>query len=130
MFDFVVKYNLLVVYKYWIQELQINVGLIYMFGSLCFYDDLNILWFNDLCILIFQDFSLNLSYLIELFGYFIIVYVLVSNVFGFEQFFGECFGNQLDFNGWFIFMVICLLALRFFFVGVFVFIGEGSIFSN
>jgi hypothetical protein len=74
--------------------------------------------------------SLNLSYLTELFGHFTIVHASVSNVLGFEQAFGERFGNQPDANGRFTSTAIRPPAPRFFFVGVFVSMGEGSTFSN
>jgi outer membrane cobalamin receptor len=128
--DFAAKHNLSVVYKHWIQELQTNVGLTYTLGSPRPYDDPNTPRFNDLQTPTFQDLSLNLSYLTELFGHFTIVHASVSNVLGFEQSFGERFGNQPDANGRFTSTAIRPPAPRFFFVGVFVSIGEGSTFSN
>ncbi|MEQ8703171.1 MAG: TonB-dependent receptor [Phaeodactylibacter sp.] len=128
--DFAAKHNLSVVYKHWIQELQTNLGLTYTLGSPRPYDDPNTLRFNDLRTPTFQDLSLNLSYLTELFGHFTIVHASVSNVLGFEQSFGERFSNQPDPNGRFTSTAIRPPAPRFFFVGVFVSIGEGSTFSN
>ncbi|NRA48432.1 MAG: TonB-dependent receptor, partial [Phaeodactylibacter sp.] len=128
--SFAAKHNLSVVYKHWIQDLQTSVGVTYTLGSPRPFDDPNTPSFNDLRTPTYQDLSINFSYLTELFGHFTIVHASVSNVLGFEQAFGERFSNQPDANGRFTSVTIRPPAPRFFFLGVFISIGEGSTFSN
>ena len=127
---FAARHNLSLVYKHWIQDLQTSLGMTYTLGSPRPYDDPNTVSFNDLQTPTYQDLSLNLSYLTELFGHFTIVHASVSNILGFEQAFGERFGNQPDANGRFTSTAIRPPAPRFFFVGVFVSVGQGSTFTN
>jgi outer membrane cobalamin receptor len=128
--DFAARHNLSVVYKHWIQAWQTSVGATYTLGSPRPFDDPNTPVFNDLQTATYQDLSLNISYLTELFGQFTIVHASVSNVLGFEQTFGQRFSNQPDANGRFTSAAIRPPAPRFFFLGVFISIGEGSTFSN
>mgnify|MGYP006268295745 CR=1 FL=1 len=127
---FASRHNLSVVYKHWINAWQTNIGLTYTLGSPRPYDDPNTQAFNDQRTKTYQDLSLNLSYLTELFGHFTIVHASVSNVPGFDQSFGQRFSDQPDANGRYTSSAIRPPAPRFFFLGVFVSIGEGSTFSN
>ncbi len=128
--DFAARHNLSVVYKHWINAWQTNLGVTYTLGSPRPYDDPNTPVFNDQRTKTYQDLSLNLSYLTELFGHFTIVHASVSNVLGFEQSFGQRFSDQPDATGRYTSSAIRPPAPRFFFLGLFVSIGEGSTFSN
>jgi outer membrane cobalamin receptor len=128
--NFAARHNLSVVYKHWIHDLQTSVGATYTLGSPRPYDDPNTPAFNDQRTPTYQDLSINASYLTELFGQFTIVHLSVTNVLGFEQSFGQRFSEQPDANGRFTSAAIRPPAPRFFFVGLFVSIGEGQQFGN
>ncbi|NBC08553.1 MAG: TonB-dependent receptor plug domain-containing protein [Bacteroidetes bacterium] len=128
--NFAARHNLSVVYKHWIHDLQTSVGVTYTLGSPRPYNDPNTPVFNDQRTPTYQDVSLNASYLTELFGQFTIVHLSVTNVLGFEQSFGQRFSEQPDANGRFTSSAIRPPAPRFFFVGLFVSIGEGQQFGN
>lgn len=127
---FASAHNLSVVYKHWLHRLNTSVGLTCTLASPRTYDDPNSPLFNDMRTQTFQDLSFNASYLTELFGHFTILYVSVTNVPGFNQSFGQRFSEQPNAAGVYTSVAVQPPAPRFFFVGLFVSIGDGQQFGN
>ncbi len=112
------------VYKHFVPELGCQFGATYSLGSGRSYTDPNTDGFNDLKAPIYQDLSMNVSYLTNLFGNFTVVYASVGNVPGFKNVFNYRFDNQANEMGIYEREAITPTSKRFFFVGVFVTIGN------
>jgi vitamin B12 transporter len=121
---FASAHNLSAVYKHWVPQLRTQFGATYSFASGRPFNDPNEEAFNGGRTRAFHDLSLNASYLTNWFGQFTIVHVSATNVLGIDQVFGYRFSNQPGVDGQFTSMAIRPPAKRFFFVGIFMSIGQ------
>jgi len=118
---FATKHNASLVTKYWIDVLRSQVGFTYSFASGRPYDNPNSLNFMDGKTRSYHNISMNWSYLISQQK---ILFVSVSNVFGFENVYGYDYANSPDLNGTFQRQALLPSADRFFFIGFFWTISE------
>jgi vitamin B12 transporter len=123
---FASAHNLSLVYKHWLPKLNTQIGITYSFASGRPYEDPMTPGFNTERTPVYQDLSVNLSYLTHLFGNFTIVYASVSNLPGFKQTFGYRFSPDPNNPGQFNRLAVQPPAPRFAFVGVFVSLGRKS----
>lgn len=112
------------VYKHFVPILGCQFGATYSLGSGRSYTDPNRGGFNDQKTKVYQDLSMNVSYLTNLFGNFTVVYASVGNVPGFKNVFNYRFNNQPNEMGIYEKEAVIPTSKRFFFVGVFVSIGK------
>lgn len=122
--SFASKHNLSVVYKHWLNRLNTSIGFTYTYSSPRPFNDPNKSGFNTERTIPYQDLSFNASYLTNLLGQFTILYVSVSNLPGFEQSFGYRYSSQANEEGEFTRSRVEPPAKRFFFIGLFISIGE------
>lgn len=121
---FASRHNLSAVYKHWLNALHTSVGFTYSYASPRPFNNPNLPGFNTERTMAFQDLSFNASYLTNLFGQFTILYVSVSNLPGFEQSFGYRYSSRPNEQGQFTRSPVEPPARRFYFVGLFISIGE------
>lgn len=121
---FASAHNGSVVYKHWVPKITTSFGLTYSVASGRPYDDPNIDAFQTKRTRPYQDLSFSASYLTNIMRNFTIFYVSISNVPGFKQSFGFRYAPSPDTNGNFPSFEVTPDATRFFFVGVFMNIGQ------
>ena len=121
---FASKHNFSAVYKHWLGKINTSIGLTYSYASPRAYNDPNTDLFNDGKTASYQDLSFNASYLTNLFGQFTVLYCSVTNLPGFEQSFGYRYSTTPDEDGLYTASQIEPPAKRFFFVGLFISIGQ------
>ncbi|MFN7119130.1 MAG: TonB-dependent receptor [Saprospiraceae bacterium] len=121
---FASRHNLSVVTKRWFPKITTSMGLTYAFSSPRPYHDPNTDTFNNGRTKSYHDLSFNASYLTNILRNFTIIHLSVSNLLGFDQVFGYRFSNSPDANGQFTSAAIRPPAKQFFFLGVFVSIGQ------
>ncbi len=114
--SYATKHNASLVTKLWIDDLRSQVGMTYNFASGRPYNNLNSMTFMDGKTKSYNSVNMNWSYLISQQK---ILFVSVSNVFGFKNVFGYDYANNPDINGTFQRQAILPTADRFFFVGFF-----------
>jgi vitamin B12 transporter len=117
---FISKHNLSVVYKYWLSVLSTQVSASYKFRSGRPYYNPNNINFMDDRTKAFNDVSIGLSYLTNLFKNFTIIYFSCSNVFGFDNTFGYHFEPEPDETGTYQAHPIQPYAKRTFIIGIFI----------
>jgi hypothetical protein len=117
---FISKHNLSVVYKYWLSGLSTQVSASYKFRSGRPYYNPNNINFMDDRTKAFNDVSIGLSYLTNLFKNFTIIYFSCSNVFGFDNTFGYHFEPEPDETGTYQAHPIQPYAKRTFIIGIFI----------
>ncbi len=122
--SFASRHNFAVVYKHWIQRLTTSIGFTYSHSSPRPYDDPNQDGFMAGRTSPYNDLSFNASYLTHIFSNFTILYIAVNNLPGFNNTFGQQFSNTPDAEGNFTGIAVRPPAKRFFFVGLFISIGE------
>ena len=122
--SFASRHNFSGVYKHWLNGINTSIGFTYSYSSPRPYNNPNVAGFNTGRTAAYQDLSFNASYLTNLFGQFTILYVSVTNLPGFKQSFGYRYSSQPDPQGQFTRSPVEPPAKRFFFVGLFVSIGE------
>ncbi len=122
--NFASKHNLSLVYKHWFHKASTSVGVTYAFSSPRPFHNPNESAFNTGRTKPFHDLSINASKLMNIKGNFTILHVSVTNVFGIENSFGNRYATTPDANGKYASQTIEPGAKRFFFVGLFVSIGE------
>lgn len=122
--NFASRHNFSVVYKHWIQRITTSVGLTYSHSSPRAYDDPNQDVFMAGRTSPFNDLSFNASYLTSIFSNFTILYISVNNLPGFNNSFGQRFSNTPNEEGNFTGIAVRPPAKRFFFVGLFISLGE------
>lgn len=122
--NFASRHNFAVVYKHWIQRLTTSVGLTYSHSSPRAYDDPNQDGFMTGRTSAYNDLSFNASYITNIFSNFTVLYIAVNNLPGFNNTFGQQFSNTPDAEGNYTGIAVRPPAKRFFFVGLFVSIGE------
>jgi len=121
---FASKHNFAFVYKHWIPKLTSSIGFTYSYGSGRPYNDPNLNTFNSERTKAYQDLSFNMSHLTHLFGQFTVLYISVNNIPGFDNTFGYRYSNTPNEAGQFTANAIKPPAKRFFFVGMFISIGQ------
>lgn len=122
--NFASRHNFAVVYKHWIQRLTTSIGLTYSHSSPRAYDDPNQEGFMTGRTSPYNDLSFNASYITNIFSNFTVLYIAVNNLPGFNNTFGQQFSNTPDAEGNFTGIAVRPPAKRFFFVGLFISIGE------
>ena len=123
---FAARHNLSVVGKYYVRQVHTQVGFTYSYGSGRRYHDPNLPGYNQRSLPSYQDLSLNVSYLTNLFGQFTIVYVSASNVLGRNNIYGYTYAGQPDVSGQLRSSAVTPPAPRMLFVGVFISINKTS----
>lgn len=122
--NFASRHNFAVVYKHWIQRLTTSVGLTYSHSSPRAFDDPNQDGFMTGRTSPYNDLSFNASYITNIFSNFTVLYIAVNNLPGFNNTFGQQFSNTPDAEGNYTGIAVRPPAKRFFFVGLFISIGE------
>ncbi|MBK7872833.1 MAG: hypothetical protein IPJ74_20245 [Saprospiraceae bacterium] len=121
---FASRHNISMVAKRWFPKIATSMGLTYAFVSPRPYNDPNSAEFNGGRTKTYHDLSFNASYLTHIFDNFTVVHLSISNILGFDQVFGYRFSNTLDNNGQFSSIAIRPPAKQFFFIGLFISIGQ------
>lgn len=121
---FAAKHNFSLVYKYWIPRWQMLVGATAAYSSGRPYDNPNLETYNTEKTTPYRDLSINMSYLTQIGGNFTILYCSATNLPGFNNTFGKQYSQSSDSSGSFTGLDIKPQAKRFFFVGLFVSIGQ------
>jgi len=118
--SFISSHNANAVVKYFSMKFQTMVGLTYSFASGRPYLNPNSTSFMSDRTKSYNDVSMNLSYLTNIFGNFTIIYCSVSNVFGFNNVYGYHYSTVADANGQFTQREIAPDAKRFAMIAVFI----------
>jgi hypothetical protein len=121
---FASRHNASAVAKRWFPGITTSMGLTYAFASPRPYHDPNGGGFNAGRTRPFHDLSFNASYLTHIRGHFTILHLSLGNVLGLEQEFGYRFSAAPDADGQFAGLAIRPPARQFFFLGLFVSIGQ------
>lgn len=121
---FAARHNASLVYKHWISGINTAFGATYSFQSGRPYNDPNSHKFNSGRTPVYNDLSVNASYLTNLAGHFTIIYISATNLLGFKQIYGYQFPAEPDMNGYFDRRAITPPARHFLFVGVFINFGQ------
>ena len=121
---FASKHNLSLVYKHWIHKWTTAIGVTYSHASGRPYNDPNLSGFNTERTKSYNDLSFNTSKLTNIFGNFTVFFISISNVPGFENNFGYRYSAIPNNEGQFEARAISQPAKRFFFVGMFMSIGQ------
>ncbi len=114
--DYATKHNASLVTKYWIDDLRSQVGMTYSFASGRPFNNANSAEFMDGRTKSYNNMSMNWSYLISQQK---ILFISVSNVFGFKNIFGYDYANEPNNAGVFQRQAIVPNTDRFFFIGFF-----------
>ena len=85
---FISNHNLSIVYKQWVSKLNTQLGLAYKFASGRPYTDPNSDGFLEQRTHVYNDLSLNISYLTSLLGQYTVVHFAVNNLLGFNNVYG------------------------------------------
>lgn len=94
--NFVSEHNLSVVYKRFLEPLRTYASVTYSFASSRPYHDPNLAGFMNAKTQSYNDISLSLTYLVELFGNQSVVHLMVNNLAGFDNVYGYNFSNTLN----------------------------------
>ena len=121
---FASAHNTSVVYKHWISKLTTSLGVTYSFASGRPFNDPNEIGFNTGKTKAFQDLSLSASYLTNIKDQFTVVFMSISNLPGFDNTFGYRFAPTPNSDGMYPSYAVKPDAKRFFFIGMFVSIGQ------
>ena len=122
--EFAAKHNFSAVYKYWIPRWQMLVGATAAYSSGRPFDNPNVQGYNTEKTTPYRDLSVNMSYLTQIGGNFTVLYCSATNLLGFDNTFGKQYSQTADSTGGFTGLDIKPQAKRFFFVGLFVSIGQ------
>ena len=123
---FASRHNLSAVAKRWFPGIHTSMGLTYAFTSPRPFHDPNSEVFNSGSTRPYHDLSFSASYLTHIRGHFTIFHLSASNVLGLEQEFGYRFSTQPDADGQYAGLAIRPPARQFFFLGMFVSIGQNQ----
>ena len=118
---FTAKHNLSLVCKYWIPSLKSLLGVSYSYNSGRPYHNPNKSTFMSETTKSYNDISLSWSYLISQQK---ILFISISNLFGFDNIYSYDFANSANSNGIFNSMAIRPSAKRFFMAGLFITISS------
>jgi vitamin B12 transporter len=90
---YISEHNLSVVYKRFLEPLRTYAAVTYSFASSRPYHDPNFSGFMNAKTQPYNDISLSLTYLMELFGKQSVLHLMVNNLTGFDNVFGYNFSN-------------------------------------
>lgn len=127
---FISKHNARAVVKYYFPKINTQLGLTYSFASGRYFNNPNTEQFMDGLTKSYNDLSVNLSYLIDLFNNFTIIHLSMSNLLGTEQIFGYNFSDYPDSGGNYNSVAIKPTSKRFIFLGIFISLRESNTISN
>jgi outer membrane cobalamin receptor len=96
---YVSEHNLSVVYKRFFQSLRTYASVTYSFASSRPYHDPNLSGFMNAKTQPYNDISLSLTYLMEVFGKQSVLHLMVNNVAGFDNIYGYNFSKTPDASG-------------------------------
>ncbi|MCF8233706.1 MAG: TonB-dependent receptor [Bacteroidales bacterium] len=122
--DFVSDHNFRAVGKYFVSQINSQVGLTYTFASGRPYNDPNKKDFMDERTIAYHDVSLNISYLTSLWDNFTVVYFSIGNLLDREHVFGYNYSPNPNEQGIYEPMAVKPMAKRFIFLGVFISLTE------
>jgi len=97
--NYVSEHNLSVVYKRFFEPLRTYASVTYSFASSRPYHDPNYSGFMNAKTQPYNDISLSLTYLMELFGKQSVLHLMVNNVAGFDNIYGYNFSNTPNASG-------------------------------
>lgn len=118
--DFVTAHNLSLVLKYWIQPVNTQACLTYNYTSGRPYNNPNKVGFMSEKTASFHDLSGNLSYITNLFGYFTVVHLSVSNILGIKNTYTYRYNQNPDANGNYTGYPVSAMVQRTIILGVFI----------
>ena len=96
---FVSEHNLSVVFKRFLEPLRTYASMTYSFASSRPFHDPNLQGFMNSKTQSYNDISLSLTYLMELFGKTSVLHLMVNNLAGFDNVYGYNFSNTPDSSG-------------------------------
>lgn len=114
--SFVNKHNVSIVGKYWVNAIKSQIGISYQYGSGRPYTDKNEAGFLQETAKSYNNVSFNLAYLLSRQK---ILYIAVSNIFGFKNNYGYRYSNTADSSGMFASEQMSASRDQLFFVGFF-----------
>jgi len=97
--NFVSEHNLSVVYKRFLEPLNIYASVTYSFASSRPYHDPNLTGFMNATTQSYNDISLSLTHLMRLFGKESVLHLMVNNLAGFDNVYGYNFSNTPNTSG-------------------------------
>lgn len=97
--NFASEHNLSVVYKRFFESIRTYASVTYTFASSRPYHDPNLIGFMNAKTGSYQDISLSLTYIMQLFGKESVLHLMVNNVTGFNNIYGYNFSNTPDAQG-------------------------------
>jgi len=97
--SYVSEHNLSVVYKRFLESLRTYASVTYSFASSRSYHDPNLSGFMNAKTQPYNDISLSLTYIMELFGKQSVLHLMVNNLAGFDNIYGYNFSNTLNAAG-------------------------------
>lgn len=118
--DFISSHNLSLVLKYWVQRLNTQVSLSYNYNSGRPYNNPNEDVFMGGRTKSFHDLSGNLSYITNLFGYFTVVHLSVSNIPGIKNTYTYRYSKNPGSNGEYAGYPVSSMVQRTIILGVFI----------
>lgn len=121
---FASRHNLSAVYKHWIADWNTSMGITYSYGSPRPFHDPNSEGFNTGRTKPFNDLSINFSHLTNLWGQMTILHISASNILNIKNTFGYQYSAQPNEEGLYDRKAVRPTADQFFFVGLFISIGE------
>lgn len=121
---FAARHHVSIVYKHWLPKMNTAFGATCSFQSPRPYHDPNRPGFNQGRTPVYQDLSINASYLTNIGGHFTILYVSATNILGLNQTFGYQFGTEPGDDGLLPSRAIRPPARHFLFAGLFINFGQ------
>jgi hypothetical protein len=118
--EFVTNNNLAVVLKYWIQPITTQACITYNYSSGRPYNNPNEADFMGKKTHSFHDISGNLSYITNIFGYFTVVHLSVSNILGLKNIYTYRYSANPDEDGKYQAFPVSSMVQRTIILGVFV----------
>ena len=94
--SYVSAHNMSVVYKRFLESLRTYASVTYSFASSRSYHDPNLSGFMNAKTQPYNDISLSLTYIMELFGKQSVLHLMVNNLAGFDNIYGYNFSNTLN----------------------------------
>ncbi|MBN2348378.1 MAG: TonB-dependent receptor [Bacteroidales bacterium] len=118
--EFVARHNLSLVLKYWIETIQTQACLTYNYTSGRPYNNPNLPDYMSDKTKSIHDLSGNLSYITNIFGYFTVVHLSVSNIFGLDKIYSYRYSSVPDDQGIYHASPIKSMMQRSIILGVFI----------
>ena len=117
---FVSPHNLSIVYKYWWNAIHTQIAATYSYSSgRSYYNPNNVSFMTDRTPAI-HDLSANASHITELFGWYTIIHVSVSNILGREQIYGYRYSETPGQDGQYTAIPVSNRIRRTIMLGIFI----------